>query len=48
MQAGREEVWLALADLWLDIELDEPWLRSIAAVLRNSGLGRAELERIFH
>ena len=48
MSAEREEVWLALSDLWLDSELDEAWLRSIAAVLRNSGLSRAELERIFH
>lgn len=48
MSAEREEVWLALSDLWLDSELDESWLRSIAAVLRNSGLSRAELERIFH
>lgn len=48
MPAGREEIWLALSDLWLDSELDEPWLRSIAAVLRRSGLSRAELEQIFY
>lgn len=45
--ASREDVWLALSDLWLDTELDDFWLDGIAQVLRRSGLSRAQLEAIF-
>lgn len=44
----RRDVWLALAELWLDTELDDLRLAWIASVLRDSGLPLAELETIFH
>jgi hypothetical protein len=43
----REDIWLALSELWLDTELDDGWLEGIAQVLRRSGLSRAQLEAIF-
>lgn len=36
-----------MSDLWLDSELDPARLREIADVVRESGLGRAELEDVF-
>lgn len=45
--ASREEVWLALSDLWLDTELDEAWLDGMVQVLRRSGLSKAQLQAIF-
>ena len=45
--ARREPVWRAMAALWLDTELEETELRYIAAALRESGLPRATLERIY-
>lgn len=47
MSAAREAVWLALAELWLDSEIDTATLDSIVRSLRDSGLALAELERIF-
>lgn len=44
----REDVWLALSELWLDTELDQPALRQIAVRLRASGLSRRELQHIYH
>ena len=46
--ACREDVWLALSELWLDTELDQPALRQIAVRLRASGLSRRELQHIYH
>ncbi|MBL8701374.1 MAG: hypothetical protein JNK67_23555 [Alphaproteobacteria bacterium] len=43
----RRPVWTALSALWLDTELDDAGLRAIAAVLRESGLPRDELQRIY-
>lgn len=45
--ARREPVWRAMAALWLDTELDESELGHIAAVLRDSALSPATLERIY-
>ena len=36
-----------MSDLWLDTELSEERLTQIAAVVRRSGLKRAELEDVF-
>lgn len=47
MSEDREELWIALSDLWLDTELTETRLGAIAAVVRRSGLSRAELEDVF-
>jgi hypothetical protein len=47
MGASREEVWLALSELWLDNQLDEPDHRRIAAVLQASELPLAELQAIY-
>ena len=44
----REDVWLALSELWLDTELDQPALRQIAVRLCASGLSRRELQHIYH
>jgi hypothetical protein len=43
----REDAWLALSELWLDTELDESALRSIATRLRASGLSLDELQQIY-
>lgn len=43
----REDVWLALSELWLDTELDQPALRYIAVRLRASGLSLDELQQIY-
>ena len=48
MGTSREDVWLALSELWLDVEPDAAARRHIACVLRASGLAPAELERIFY
>jgi hypothetical protein len=45
--SGREDVWLALSELWLDTELMATDLRHISARLRNSGLSRDELQAIW-
>ncbi|MHA6491843.1 DUF7079 family protein [Pseudomonas borbori] len=47
MPTTREDIWLALSELWLDTEPDAAGLRRIAAVLRDSRLSDAELEAIF-
>lgn len=44
---GRETAWLALSDLFLDTDLDEADIASIAARLRATGIGVEELERIY-
>ena len=43
----REDVWLALSELWLDTELDLPALRQIATRLSASGLSLDELQQIY-
>lgn len=48
MSASREDVWLALSELWLDVEPDAASRSHIARVLAASGLPLAELEQIFH
>ncbi|ETW98011.1 MAG: hypothetical protein ETSY1_20500 [Candidatus Entotheonella factor] len=47
MQRSREELWVAMSDLWLDTELSEDRLDEIATVVRDSGLSREELEAVF-
>lgn len=47
MTATREELWIALSDLWLDTDLSEAELRRMAQVVRSSGLDRDDLERVF-
>ncbi|MDD0844798.1 DUF7079 family protein [Pseudomonas sp. Gutcm_11s] len=47
MSASREEVWLALSELWLDNQLDEHDHRHIARVLLASGLSVDELQGIY-
>lgn len=42
----RYPVWLALAELYLDTELDEQSLRRIAAVAAASGFTWAEIQHI--
>jgi hypothetical protein len=42
----RRPVWLALSELFLDTDLDEPALERIARALRVSGYAPDELERI--
>lgn len=44
---SRERLWCALSDLWLDAELSDDRLADIAAVVRESGLSRRELEEVF-
>jgi hypothetical protein len=44
--ARRHPVWLALADLYLDTELGDEWLRQIAHVVAASGYSWAEIRRI--
>lgn len=48
MGASREDVWLALSELWLDSEPGPVGLAHIVRVLRASGLSRQELQHIFH
>jgi hypothetical protein len=43
----REAVWLALSELWRDIELDAASLENLAQVLRGSGYPQDELEAIY-
>ncbi|WP_241693746.1 DUF7079 family protein [Pseudomonas sp. OTU750018] len=43
----REDIWLALSELWLDTTLDESALRHIATRLRASGLSLDELQHIY-
>lgn len=47
MGASREDVWLALSELWLDVEPDTTLQGHVLRVLRSSGLSRGELEQIF-
>lgn len=47
MNAAREQLWVAMSDLWLDTELPEERLAQIADVVRRSGLNRAELDSVF-
>ena len=44
---SHEDVWLVLSELWLDTELDERALRSIAKQLHHSGLSADQLQHIF-
>ena len=44
--ARRYPVWLALADLYLDTELGDEWLRQIARVVAASGYAWVEIKRI--
>jgi hypothetical protein len=44
--ARRHAVWLALADLYLDTELGDEWLRQIARVVVASGYAWAKIKRI--
>ncbi|OBY60990.1 hypothetical protein [Pseudomonas sp. AU12215] len=44
---ARESVWLALSELWLDTELDEADLATIASTLAISGYPPEELEAIY-
>ncbi|HSC83265.1 MAG TPA: hypothetical protein VLC30_06565 [Pseudomonas sp.] len=45
---SREAVWLALSELWLDVEADADSRQHIVQVLRASGLAADELEQIFY
>jgi len=47
MGASREDVWLALSELWLDNQLDQHDHRHIAAVLHASVLPLTELQAIY-
>lgn len=47
MIASREDVWLALSELWLDHQPDEHDHRHIARVLLASGLSTEELHGIY-
>lgn len=47
MAASREDVWLALSELWLDNQLDELDHRHIARVLLASDLPIEELQAIY-
>ena len=42
----RKPVWVALSDLYLDVELQESDFAHIAAILRNAGLNWAEAQSI--
>lgn len=48
MAASREDVWLALSELWLDVEPDAAMRGHILRVLRASALSLAELQQIFY
>ena len=43
----REPIWLALSELWLDTELTEVDLNSIASVMAESKYSLAELRDIY-
>ena len=43
----RKPVWIALSTLWLDTELQEEVLRSIADVLRASGYSAETLYEVY-
>lgn len=43
----RKPVWIALADLWLDTELQHYELRYIATVMKDSGYTLGELRNIY-
>ena len=47
MGASREDVWLALSELWLDNQLQDSSHRHIARVLLASGLPVEELRLIY-
>ena len=47
MNPSRESLWIAMSDLWLDTELSDAQVDAIADAVRESGLGRAELEDVF-
>ncbi|MEE1948692.1 hypothetical protein V0R48_06895 [Pseudomonas alcaligenes] len=47
MGASREDVWLALSELWLDNQLQDSSHRHIAGVLLASGLPVEELRLIY-
>lgn len=48
MADSREDVWLALSELWLDVEPDAAMRGHILRVLRASALPLAELQQIFY
>jgi len=43
---SREQLWIALSDLWLDTELSTARVEAIAAVVRASGRPRIEVEDV--
>lgn len=47
MSITREQLWIAMSDLWLDQDLQDYQLQSIASVVRESGLSEDELDKIF-
>ena len=47
MRSGRERLWIAMSDLWLDTDLDESQLTSIAQVVREVRPTEAQLDEIF-
>ena len=44
---ARQRIWIALSELFLDNELDAGDIDRLAEVVRESGVGRAELTHIF-
>ena len=47
MAKAREQLWIAMSDLWLDQDLEEYQLQSIANVMRGSDLDEQELDDVF-
>lgn len=47
MNDQRKQLWIAMSDLWLDTELTEDAVLSIASAVRDSGLDREDLEAVF-
>lgn len=47
MTKTREQLWIAMSDLWLDQDLHEYQLEYIASVVRDSDLDEAELDDVF-
>lgn len=47
VEQGRLTAWQALSELFLDTELDDADIASIARRLRSTGLSTSELEQIY-
>jgi hypothetical protein len=47
MDQDKRQLWIAMSNLWLDTELTDEAIAEIAQVVRESKLGRAELEDVF-